>query len=134
MRTSGIINHSHLGGVSGRVGESDFLPPSKKINNLFYLPAARKMKKLPKKYGLGSSSPPDIIFISANHTINTSSLTPVHLPYSRNLPILLQFCVFGDLTPSGAAMLQRFLEPCSQHCNPQLMEEEEDEDDEDDDA
>ena len=30
--------------------------------------------------------------------------------YSRNLPILLQFCVLGDLTPSGAAALQRFLE------------------------
>ena len=58
----------------------------------------------------GSSFPLDII-TSANHIINASPLTPAHLPFTRNLSILLQFCVFWDLTPSGAATLQRFLEP-----------------------
>ena len=43
-------------------------------------------------------SPLDIIFIIANHVINTSFFTPPFTPpplsYSRNLSILLQFKVF----------------------------------------
>ena len=68
--------------------------PARKSTFLAYSQQQEKLRKFLQKYGLGSSFPLDIIIISANHIINASSLTPVHLPYSRNLPILLQFCVF----------------------------------------
>ena len=86
--------------------------PARKSTFLAYSQQQEKLRKFLQKYGLGSSFPLDIIIISANHIINASSLTPVHLPYSRNLPILLQFCVFWG--PSSqrrgyAAMLSQAL-------------------------
>ena len=88
-----------------------FLPGRKSIIHA-YSQHQEKLRKFLQKYGLGSSFPLDIIFISANHVMNTSSLTQEHLPYSRNLPILLHFCVFG--VPSSqrrcyAAMLSQAL-------------------------
>ena len=61
---------------------------------LCYSQQQEKIRKFLQKHRHGSSIPLDIIFTSANHVKNTSSLTPVHLAYSRNLPILLYFCVF----------------------------------------
>ena len=68
--------------------------PARKSTFLAYSQQQEKLRKFLQKYGLGSSFPLDIIIMSANHIINASSLTPLHEPYSRNLPILLQFCVF----------------------------------------
>ena len=51
-------------------------------------------------------------YISTNHIINTSSLTPLPLLSSRNLPIFLHFCVFlGTFLP---VVLLCFCKPCWQ--------------------
>ena len=57
---------------------------------------------------------------SADHIINASSLTPVYLPYSRNLPILLQclqfFCFLGTLLPATLLRCNAFSSPVARYC------------------
>ena len=53
--------------------------PARKSTFIAYSQQQEKLRKFLQKYGRGSSFPLDIIIISANHIINASSLTPVHL-------------------------------------------------------
>jgi len=100
-----------------RAWKSDLVPPSEKILIPCLLPATRKIKKVPPKIWAW-------FLLSTGHHYyerklhnecilrysSTSVVTPeISQSYSNSV-------IFGDLAPSGAATLQRFLEPCLKLC------------------